>query len=146
MSDSSIVYGGVVEKSIDGTAATYERIPEAKGLPVPSTTMEYIDVTNLDSPNGFREYIKGLKDAGELTLECNYTPEGYAQQISDQAEAGAIYYRVTLPPMGADGTQDVFVFRAFPTPQLAADDVGAIVGMTVNLRTTGDVQYNPVAA
>lgn len=136
MSEAVIAYGATVERSTDGT--TYTSIPEAKGIAVPATVRDYVEVTNLDSPNGYREYIKGLRDAGELSVPANYTPDGYEQQISDSEEAGAIYYRVTMPPSPSQLAGDRFTFRGFPTPSLSGDDIGGVVEMTVNLRITGD--------
>ena len=88
MSEQIIAYGATVERSTDGT--TWDPIPECKGVAVPVVTTEYQDVTNLDSPNGFREYIKGLKDAGEITVPAGYTAAGYEQQVADQNAPGAI--------------------------------------------------------
>ena len=136
---TGIVWGGKVERSTNGT--TYTEIPEARGLVVPSPTTDYQDVTSLDSPNRTREFVKGLIDPGEITLNCNYTTDGYVQQAADQAASGAIYYRVTMPPLDAQTTGDVFTFRGFPTPAIQADDVGAPISMTVTVRITGAVTF-----
>lgn len=132
-----IAYGATVERSLDGT--DWESIPEAKGVAVPVVTQEYPEVTNLDSPNGYREYIKGLKDAGEITLPCGYTTEGYQQQVADQNADDAIYYRVTLRAAPGQASGDVFEFRGFPRPELEAGDIGEPINMNVVIRTTGDV-------
>lgn len=139
MSKQIIAYGAKVERSTDGT--TWTEIPECKGVAVPTVSTEYIDVTSLDSPDGFREYVKGLKDAGELSVPCGYTAEGYEQQIADQASNTPIYYRTTMRPAPGQSSGDVFEFRGFPTPQLEAGGVGEIVGMMVMIRTTGDVEW-----
>lgn len=139
MSKQIIAYGALVERSLDG--ATFAKIPECKGIAVPVVETEYLDATSLDSPNGFREYIKGMKDAGVISVPCGYTSAGYAQQIADQDATDAIYYRTTLRPAPDQTTGDVFEFRAFPTPQLESSDTGSIVGMSISLRTTGDVEW-----
>ena len=139
MSKQIIAYGAKVERSTNGT--DWEDIPECKGVAVPVVTTEYPEVTSLDSPDGFREYIKGLKDAGEITFPCGYTAAGYKQQIADQASDTPIYYRTTMRPAPGQSTGDVFEFRGFPTPQLESGGVGEIVGMMVMIRTTGGVQW-----
>lgn len=140
MSEQIIAYGATVERSTDDT--TYTEIPECKGVAIPVVTTEYQEVTSLDSPNGFREYIKGLKDAGEITVPAGYTADGYEQQIADQNAAAAIYYKVTLKLQpGQSTTGDVFEFRGFPTPELEAGDVGAPINMNVQIRLTGDVTW-----
>ena len=95
MTQAIIAYGATVERSQDGT--TYTEIPEVKGVAVPQVQQEYVEATHLQSPNGFREYVKGLKDAGELSVPANYTTAGYQQQLDDQDFNGTIKYRVTLP-------------------------------------------------
>lgn len=140
MSKQIIAYGATVERSIDGTTG-WARIPECKGVAVPVVTTEYQDATSLDSVGGFREYIKGMKDAGEISVPCGYTSAGYAQQLGDQAADDAIYYRVTLRPAPGQTSGDVFEYRGFPTPELETGDVGQIVGMSVKIRTTGKVEW-----
>ena len=131
-----IGYGGTVERSTDDV--TYAEIPEVKSLAIPTITQEYPEVTSLDSSGGFREYIKGMKDAGEISLEAGYTTVGYQQQVSDNAAPDAIYYRVTFRPNREQTTGDVFEFRGFPTPTPTGDDIAAPVMMTINIRITGE--------
>ena len=139
MSNQIIAYGATVERSTDGT--TWTEIPECKGVAVPVVETEYLDATSLDSPNGFREYVKGMKDAGVISVPAGYTSAGYTQQLADQAAANSIYYRTTMKPAPDQSTGDVFEFRGFPTPQLEAGDVGELVMMTISIRTTGDVEW-----
>ena len=69
-----IAYGATVERSTDGVA--WAAIPECKGIAIPAPSTDYIDATSLDSPNGFKEYIRGMRDAGEISLPCGYTAAG----------------------------------------------------------------------
>lgn len=135
-----IAYGATVERSTDGVSFT--PIPECKGVAVPEVEQEYPEVTNLDSPNGFREYIKGLKDAGEIEVPCGYTAEGFEQQLADQAEPDAIYYKVTLKPQPDQTVGDEFQYRGFPTPRLAPGDIGEPIDMTIVIRVTGEFTWN----
>lgn len=138
---ATIAWGGKVERSLTGVLNSFTSIPEATGLAVPSVTTEYQDVTSLDSEGGFREFVKGLKDAGEISLACNYTPLGYEQQVADQAAPDAVFYRVTMPKAPGQTAGDLFTFRAFPTPALEANDVGAPTKMNITMRITGAVSW-----
>jgi len=134
MSEQIIPFGGAVEVSDDNT--TWVDVPEAKGMPVPQTTTEYPEVTSLDSPNGFREFIAGLKDAGEVSFQCGYTSAGYA--LIEGLDGVNCYWRVTFPlAPGQTTTGDVFTFRGFPTPAVDAGDVGAPINMDITVRITG---------
>jgi hypothetical protein len=134
-----ISYGATVERSTDGV--TYTEIPEVKGVAVPEVEQEYPEVTNLDSPNGYREYIKGLKDAGEIEVLAGYTAAGFEQQLADNLAADAIYYRVTLRAQPDQITGDSFTYRGFPTPRLTPGDIGDPIDMTIVLRVTGDFTW-----
>jgi hypothetical protein len=139
MSKQIIAYGGKVERSTNGSSWT--EIPEVQGIAVPTVTTDFPEVTNLDSPDGFREYIKGMKDAGEISLSCGYTADGYEQQLADEALDDPVYYKVTLRAAPGQSTGDVFEYRGFPTPSLVDNGVGSPIGMTISIRTTGDVQW-----
>lgn len=140
-----IAYGATVERSVNGSTG-WATIPECKGVAVPTVETEYLDATSLDSVNGFMEYVRGMKDAGVIAMACGYTAAGYEQQLSDQSEADAMYYRTTLAPAPDQSTGDVFEFRGFPTPTLESGAVGELIGMTINIRTTGDVTWTRGAA
>lgn len=139
MSEQIIAYGATVERSTDGVA--WDTIPECKGVAIPIVETDYQEATSLDSPNGFKEYVKGLKDAGVISVPAGYTAAGYEQQLADQAAPAAIYYRCTLKPQPSQSTGDKFEFRGFPTPSLEASDVGALIGLAISIRTTGDVTW-----
>lgn len=135
-----IAYGATVERSTDGSL--YTEIPEVKSLAVPEVEQEYPEVTNLDSPNGYREYIRGLKDPGQIELLAGYTSDGFSQQLSDQDEANPIYYRVTLatsPDQSSVG--DCFTFQGYPTPRMQPGDLGAPVDMRIVIRVTGEFSW-----
>lgn len=140
MSNQIIAYGATVERS-DDDGATWEAIPECKGVAVPAVETDYLDATSLDSANGFREYVKGMKDAGVISVPCGYTSAGYTQQLADQASDAPTLYRTTMKAAPNQTTGDIFEFAGFPTPQLEAGDVGELVGMSISIRTTGDVTW-----
>lgn len=139
-----ILYGSILEWSTDGVS--YARIPEAKGLVVPRTTREYVEVTNLDSTGGYREYIKGLRDAGETDVLVGYTPAGYATALTYADLDDPIYIRSTMKKAAGYATADIFVFRAFIEPEVTADDLGAAVEFSLNMRVTGAPAHTPAVA
>lgn len=53
-------------------------------------TNELIDVTNFDSPNQTKEYIAGLADGAEITIEANYVPSATQQDnLKSAVDSGA---------------------------------------------------------
>lgn len=134
-----IAYGGTFERSLNGT--TWTTIPEVKALGIPQITQEYQEATSLDSPDNFREYIKGMRDAGEITVQAGYTPAGYEQQLADQAAADPVYYRATMAKSPGQTAGDRFTFRGFPVPRATPGALGDIVNMDITIRITGSVAW-----
>src|SRR5690554_5155719 len=58
---------------------TYSAIEEVFSISGLGKTNQLEDVTNFDSPEGTMEYIAGLADGAEITIEANYIP-GATQQ------------------------------------------------------------------
>jgi len=135
-----IVYGATSEWSDDG-GTTFTSIAEAKSLVVPEVQIEYQDATNLDSPNGFREWIPGLKDAGEITIPCGYTSAAYETAVGYQTAGTLILFKTTLPLETGQATGDTFEFSGYVSPALETNAVGDIIGMNLNIRTSGDVTF-----
>jgi hypothetical protein len=145
MGQQIIAYGATVLRSVDA-GTSWQPIAKCKGIAIPMVETDFQDVTSLDSPNGFREYIKGLKDAGVISVPCGYTADGYAQQIADQALDVPVLYKTTLKAAPGQATGDVFQFSGFPTPQVEGGDIGAPVEMSISIRTSGDVTWTKGAA
>lgn len=69
--------------TIDATAL--EEILSVSGL---GKSNDIIEVTNFDSPAGTKEYIPGLADGSEISIECNYIDDA-AGQIALQSAVNA---------------------------------------------------------
>jgi hypothetical protein len=74
--------------------ASYTNVAEVTNINPPQYTRDSIDATHHASPNGYREYIAGMMDAGEVTLEMNYVPSA-SDQIITALQAGVGQFRIT---------------------------------------------------
>ncbi len=82
---------------------TYETIANVTGINGPERTRETIDVTAHDSPDGWMEFIGGLKDGGEVSLDINYDPAEATHDLDDDFDDEAPRnYRIIILP----GTED----------------------------------------
>lgn len=95
---ASIGYGSKFEISADG-GTTYTEVAEVFDITPPSDSVDVIDATHMQSPNGNREFILGLNDPGECSFEMNFVP-GSDADLLIQATKNArerVTCRMTFP-------------------------------------------------
>jgi predicted secreted protein len=81
-------------------AGTWEKIAEITNISGPDKSRETIDVTSLDSTDGYREFIGSFRDAGSVSLSMNFTRATYETMNDDYESESRQYYEIVLP----DGT------------------------------------------
>lgn len=98
---------------------------------------EELDATTLDSTGGYREFLQGFKDSGEVTLSGYYDKADVGQQAlidgygTGQAKTVAIAF-----PNSTGGANFNAYVKSFT---LGAADVDGIVGFGATLRISGAV-------
>jgi predicted secreted protein len=70
-------YGSLLQISDD--AGNYSTIGEITELTPPAMSRDDIDVTSHSSADGYREFISGLRDGGEVTFKANWLPTNSTQ-------------------------------------------------------------------
>jgi predicted secreted protein len=50
-------------------------VAEVKNITPPSFARDTQEATHTESPDGYREFISGLRDAGEISVELNFVPD-----------------------------------------------------------------------
>lgn len=102
-----------------------------------SPDSEELDATCLDSSGGYREFLQGFKDSGELTLTGYLDPDkpGQAQMRTLYGSGTLGYFWVTFPD------QATVAFNAYVKSfTVGAAEVDGIVGFGTTLRVSGLVQ------
>ena len=85
----------------DDAGTSFQTIANVTSISGPSRTRETIDVTAHDSADGYMEYLGGLRDGGEVTLDLNYDPDETTHTVLDtdfDADDNPREYRVVLNP------------------------------------------------
>jgi Lambda phage tail tube protein, TTP len=78
------------------SGAAFVDIAEITNLKAPGYSRDAIDATHMASPNNFREFIAGLMDAGEVSLDVNFIPSASDVFVSIMV-AGVGQFRLTHP-------------------------------------------------
>ena len=99
---------------------------------------EAVDVTTLDAPGGFRQYAKGLRQAGDVTLDGFLEKDESGQQALRQLyfASDAAPFTITYP----DGEKVLFnaLVKSFST---GGGEVDSMVKFSAALRITGAVTF-----
>jgi Phage major tail protein 2. len=86
----------------DGVTPTeaFTAIANVTTISGPSRSKETIDVTTHGSPDKYMEFIGGLKDGGEISLELNYDPAQVTHQDldADFEESAPRNYQILILP------------------------------------------------
>jgi hypothetical protein len=128
----TIGYGASFEVSTDG-GSVYTELAEIINITPPSDSLDIIDATNMDSTNATREFIVGLNDPGECSLEMNFIPGSAADQKIVQIRDArvAVYCKITFP------NAVVWTFLGILTGYEPAIPVDDKMTATVTFKVTG---------
>src|SRR3990167_1769479 len=106
MAASSGKVGYGLTCSIGGTA-----IEELLSVSTPTTKLDAVEATFMTSDDTHRDFIAGLCDGGEITVECNYRPKATGQALINtnlQARTSASVV-IVLPSTLGTWTQTCYV-------------------------------------
>lgn len=121
--------------AIAGVGTVFTRdsvaIAEIRNITGPGMTRDFIDVSNLDSTAGYREFIAGFRDGGELTFSMNFTIGGYDDLLLDYESESVQSYELILPDSGTT----TFSFSGFVTnlPLNITPDDAVTVDVTIKI-------------
>jgi predicted secreted protein len=99
--------------------AGFKKVAEVLDITGPNMAMDSIDVTSQDGSDGWREFIAGWRDAGEVSVSANWIPAHETQDndgsvdaegILQSFEDGAIHdFRIVTAADGGDGTGKITI-------------------------------------
>lgn len=120
----------------DGVS-TFVDVGEVTNIDVLDIDVDDIDVSSHDSPGQWREYVAGMKDGGELSMEVNYDPALHGTILS--ALATERQHRITLPDAGAAQVEFDGYVKGFSAGAPHDDKLSG----TITLKVTGPVTVTP---
>lgn len=94
---ATIGYGILVEMSTPAAPTVWVEMAEVFDVSPPGDKQDMIDVTSYRSAGGRREFISGLTDGGEVSMEMNYAPGSTTDQWMIAAQGQNRNIRITYP-------------------------------------------------
>lgn len=102
---------------------------------------EEIDTTTLDSPDGYKEFEPGLKDAGEVALAGDIKSEATVEKMLALAESQSMEDWVVTYPSGATWAFSGFI-KSFKDGEKTAEGKATY---TASIRISGKPVYTKSA-
>lgn len=84
----------------DPTASSvgaWVKIGEVYSINGPGKTVDSIETTSLDTTGGYKTYIKGFRDGGEVSLSIGFTRANYDRFNADYESSSNSNYEIVLP-------------------------------------------------
>ena len=129
--------GTTLTKTQSGDETTDLRIANLTSIGEIGVESEEIDATDLDSPNNYKEFIAGSKDAGEVSLAGNIKDESNVEKMLALAESQTIEEWVVAYPSGAKWTFKGFV-KSFKDGEKTPDGLATF---SATIRVSGKPTY-----
>jgi predicted secreted protein len=139
--------GSILEVA-SGSPPTFTAIAEIQTIQRTGSKLDLVDVTNMQSIDGYREYLATLRDAGDVSFSGNYIPNDSTQQMLQTLFDGATLsdWQIVLPPdesQGFETSLGTWAFSAYVQSNdydLPHDKEGKISG---KLKITGKPVFTP---
>ncbi len=74
MTDATIGYDYGIEVETAAGSGVFFELAEVTNITPPSDSVDDVDATHMKSPGRVREFISGLSDPGDMSLDMNYVP------------------------------------------------------------------------
>jgi hypothetical protein len=97
--EAQIGYGRLLQIRNDNASPSPEWVTTGELTQVngPSFAADAVEATHMESPSRFREFVEGLRDAGELSGELNYVPASVGMGLLVAQLGRTAHYRIVEP-------------------------------------------------
>lgn len=105
---------------VDASPPAWVAVAEIVSVTPPQLVRDTIDATHAESTEKWREFIPGLRDGGEVSLEMNFVPDGAGttKMLATFNSDSVVTCRIIFPDGDADAspiTATIWSFTGFCT-------------------------------
>jgi predicted secreted protein len=136
MSDAIAGVGAQFKRGDGASNEAFTAIAEVNSISGPNMTRGTIDVTSLDSVGGYREFIGSFRDGGEVTLNMNFTRDGYIDMKDDFESSSTVNYQIVFPDTGSTTFDFAGLVTALGTTVTTDDKVTQDVTIKIDGQVT----------
>ena len=117
-------------------------VAEITSISGPSISRDTIELTHMESPSGYKEYIGGLADAGEVTIDGNFLPTN-ATQLAIVTDMLGTAASQTWTILWADTGATTWTFTAFPTAFSPSAPSNDKMSFSATFKISGPITVGP---
>jgi hypothetical protein len=131
--DATIGYGSIFAYGDSGSPEVFSALAEVVSITPPQLVRDTVDATHMASPQKWREFVPGLKDGGEVSLEMNFIPGNSDWDFLFLAfnQETVRNYRITFP------NAESWTFAAYCTGIEAAVPLDDKMSATATFKVSG---------
>jgi predicted secreted protein len=139
MASIAVSARGTLLKIGDGAATeAFTSIAEVTNISGPSLSLDTIEVTSHDTSSGWREYIGGLLDAGEVSFDINFVPTNATHSftsglIKDLKNRTLRNFKLVFP----DTSNTTWAFAALVTAFDCSEAIDDVIKGSITLKLSG---------
>ena len=139
-SNAFLGVGTAFSRSLTETG-TYTPLAEVQSIDGPQMSRDTPEVTNLGSEGGYKEFVAGFRDAGNISLPMNFTHDTYELMLDDFESDEARWYRIDMPNTEKTRMQ----FKGLITSCPVSIQTASQVTSNVSIKITGKVELSEEA-
>ncbi|MFA5935005.1 MAG: phage tail tube protein [Candidatus Paceibacterota bacterium] len=118
--------------------STWDAIAEITSIKGPGPKRDQIEVTNLDSVGGYKEFIAGFKESGSISLTMNFIRSNYDLLLTDFESDELQNYEIVL----GDAVATSFEFEGLVTELPLSVSAKDAITMDVTILISGQMIVN----
>ncbi|GAA2985333.1 phage tail tube protein [Streptomyces fulvorobeus] len=128
---------GTLLKRGDGEAVeVFTAIANATNISGPGLSRKTIDTTAHDSPDKYMEFVGGLVDPGEVSVDVNYDPADHDTLVADLNDVEPRNYQLVFPTTPAATWAIAAVMKGFEPTAPYDDKLTASITFKVSGKPT----------
>lgn len=132
---ADIIGKGTLLRRWNSTTGAWENLAGVLNITGPSMTRATIDTTALDTAGGYRTFIPGFRDPGQLRASIKFGRTSFDLLKSDFESDDLQNYEIVLP----DADQTSLEFEGFPTELPLTIPADALVMTDTVIQISGQV-------
>ena len=132
---ADIGWGTFIEVETAAGSGVFFELGEVTGITPPNASIDQIEVTHMRSPLRTKEYVSGLGDPGEMSVDLNYVVGGATDDfiLAWRADGSTRATRIRHP------SADIDTFPSFITSYAPHIPVADKKSATLGLKVAGAV-------